>query len=126
MVVDAITSALPQVYKLWIGVSKGMLPVKHQAPTILKIMPVNYCGHQLAQRLGWAAPANHRKEGATPHPGACKFSLQYDRRPDEGLGVRVWTWNFGSLSGKVGEACEELRKRMIDVCCQQESAGCYG
>ena len=25
-----------------------------------------------------------------------------------------------SLSGKGGEVCEELRKRMIDVCCLQE------
>ena len=29
------------------------------------------------------------------------------------------TWNIGSLSGK-GEVCEELRKRMIDVCCLWE------
>ena len=31
----------------------------------------------------------------------------------------MWMWNVGSLSGK-GEVCEELRKRMIDVCCLQE------
>ena len=29
-------------------------------------------------------------------------------------------WNLGSLSGNGGEVCEELRKRMIDVCCLQE------
>ena len=29
-------------------------------------------------------------------------------------------WNLGSLSGKGGEICEELRGRMIDVCCLQE------
>ena len=29
--------------------------------------------------------------------------------------------NIGSLSGKGGEVCEELRKRMIDVCCLQEA-----
>ena len=29
------------------------------------------------------------------------------------------TWNIGSLAGK-GEVCEELRKRMIDMCCMQE------
>ena len=28
--------------------------------------------------------------------------------------------NVGSLSGKGGEVCEELRKRMIDMCCSQE------
>ena len=30
------------------------------------------------------------------------------------------TWNFGWLSGNGLEVCEELRKRMIDVCCLQE------
>ena len=28
--------------------------------------------------------------------------------------------NLGSLSGMGGEICEELRKRMFDVCCLQE------
>ena len=37
--------------------------------------------------------------------------------PDECLGVRVAMYNFCSLSGKGVEVCEELRKRMIDVCC---------
>ena len=32
----------------------------------------------------------------------------------------VGMWNLGSLSGKVGEVCEELRKGMIDVCCLPE------
>ena len=50
--------------------------------------------------LGWAAPAYHEKEGAALRPGACKISLQYDGRPDERLGVPVWTWNLGSLIGK--------------------------
>ena len=54
-------------------------PVKYLAPKIL--MAVDYCGCQLAGRLGWAAPAYHKKEGATPHSGACKLSLQHDGRP---------------------------------------------
>ena len=33
--------------------------------------------------------------------------------------MQVWTWNIGSLIGK-GVVCEELRKRMNDVCCLQE------
>ena len=33
------------------------------------------------------------------------------------FGVRVWTLNLGSLSGKGLEVCEELRKLMIDVSC---------
>ena len=39
---------------------------------------------------------------------------------DEWLGVRVGTWNVGSMSGRDTEVCEELRKRRIDVCCLQE------
>ena len=34
--------------------------------------------------------------------------------------MRVGTWNLGSQSGKGGEGVEELRKRMIDVCCLHE------
>ena len=34
--------------------------------------------------------------------------------------LRCETWNLGSVSGKGGEVCEELRKWMIDVCCLQE------
>ena len=47
-----------------------MSHVKQLAQEIHKIMAVSYCGRQLAQRLRWAAPAYHEKEGATPHPGA--------------------------------------------------------
>ena len=32
----------------------------------------------------------------------------------------VWDVELGSLSGKGREVHEELRKRMIDVCCLQE------
>ena len=65
-----------------------MLPVKQLSPKSL--MEVNYCGSQLAQRLG-AAPAYHKKEGATPNPDACKYSLQCDGRPDGRIGVQVET-----------------------------------
>ena len=70
--------------------------------------------------MGWPAPAYHGKEGASLHPETRKHCLQNDRRPDERNGVRVGTWNLGSLSGKGGEVWEELRKRMINVCCLQE------
>ena len=53
----------------------------------------------------------------SPHPGACKFTLQYDGSHDGRFGVQVGTWNLGSVSGKGGEVFEELRKGMIDVCC---------
>ena len=52
--------------------------------------------------------------------GSCKHTLQYDEWSDGSFGVRVVTWNVGSLSGNGGLVCEELRKRMIDVCCFQE------
>ena len=96
-----------------------MIPVKHIAPKILKIMAVNYCGCHIARRLGWAAPAYHEKEGGTPHPGVRKHSLQYDGRPDERFWLRVWTWNLGSLCGNGGDVCGELRRGMIDLCNQQ-------
>ena len=42
------------------------------------------------------------------------------KHDDERFGVRVGTWNLGSLSGNGGEVYEEMRKRMIDECCLQE------
>ena len=33
--------------------------------------------------------------------------------------MRVGKWNLCNLSGNGGDICEELRKRMIDVCCLQ-------
>ena len=76
-------------------------------------------GHQPARRLGWAALAYHKQEGATPDPGPCKHCLQNDGKPDKRFGVRVGTWNIGSMSGRGTEVCEELRKRRMDVCCLQ-------
>ena len=32
----------------------------------------------------------------------------------------VWDVELGSLGGKGGKVCEELTKRMTDVCCSQE------
>ena len=108
IVIEVMTSGLPQVCKLWLWVSKGMLPVKHLEPKIL--MAVNYCGRQLARRLGLVAPAYHKKEGVTQYPAACKFSLQYDWRSDERFGVWFGTWNLDSLSGK-GETFVKNRER---------------
>ena len=34
--------------------------------------------------------------------------------------MRASAWNIGNMSGKGGDVCETLRKRMVDVCCQQE------
>ena len=44
-------------------------------------------GHQLAQRLGWAALAYHKQKGVAPDPGPSKYRLQNDGKPDEWLGV---------------------------------------
>ena len=77
-------------------------------------------GHQPVQRLRWAALAYHKQEGATPDPGPCKHCLRNDGTPDERFGVRVGTWNIGSMSGRDTEVCEELRKWRMDVCCLQE------
>ena len=64
-------------------------------------------------------PAYHIKEGTIPHPAVCKHRMQYDWRPEWSFEVRVWMWNIGSLSGKGGEGCEELRKRMADGTLQE-------
>ena len=55
IVVEVMTSGLPQVTNLCFGLSKDMLPVRDLAPK--KFMAVNYCGRHLARRLGLAAPA---------------------------------------------------------------------
>ena len=68
----------------------------------------------------WATPAYLIRETVITHPGVCMDSLLYDRRPDWCILLQVGTWNIGSLSGKGGDVCEELRKRMIDVCCLLE------
>ena len=60
--------------------------------------------------------ACHRKEGATLYHVAHKNCLLYDGRRNGRFGVQVGTWNLGSLSEN-GEVCDELRRRMIDVCC---------
>ena len=110
VVVEVITLGLPPACKLWFGVSKGMIPVRHLAPKILKIMAVNYCGCQLDGRLTWVAPAYHKNEGATPHPGACMFGLQYDGLPDERFELQVETWNFGNLYGNIGKRLSRAEK----------------
>ena len=45
-----------------------------------------------------------------------KNCLQNDGKPDNWLGVRVGTWNVGSMRGRGTEVCKELRKRRMDVC----------
>ena len=64
-----------------------MLPVTHHTPQIL--VAVNYCRCQLAKRLRWAAPAYHKKEGATPRPGACRhtYSMTGNLMGDLGCGL---------------------------------------
>ena len=68
---------------------KSLLTIFWWRMLLIYIIAVNCCGRQLAQRLGWVAPAYHKKESASLHLGVCKFSLQYD-----GFGVRVGTWNL--------------------------------
>ena len=45
-VVEVMSSGLPQVCKLRLGVSKGILTVKHLAKKN-PVMAINYCGRQL-------------------------------------------------------------------------------
>ena len=43
----------------------------------------------------------------------------YENKVEKRIGVRFGSWNVGSISGRRTEVCEELRKRQVDVCCQQ-------
>ena len=47
-------------------------------------------------------------------------ALQNHGEPDEQLGVRVGTWNVGSMCGRGAEVCEEMRKTRMDMCYLQE------
>ena len=60
------------------------------------------------------APAYHKMEGVSLHSEVCAHSLQYDGKCDGRFVVRVCMCNLGCLSGKGGEVCEELGKKMID------------
>ena len=62
-------------------------------------------------KVGWAASAYRKMEGAAPHPGVHKHRFQYDGRPDGHFLEQVVAWNTGSMSGNC-EVCDELRKRM--------------
>ena len=84
------------------------------------MMALRRHGHQPAQRLGWATLAYHKQKGVAPDPGPCKNCFQNDGKTNKWLGVRVGSWNVGSMSGADTEVCEELKKRRMDVCCQQE------
>ena len=53
------------------------------------LMAIDYCGHQLARRLGWPAPAYLKEEGATPHPGIFRHGLKYEGSPDWCLLMQV-------------------------------------
>ena len=102
---------LPQVSKLWLVISKSMLPVEHLRPKIL--MAVAHCGHQIARRLVQVSPAYLEKD-------VHQHSMQDDRRLMWCSWMWVGTQRIGSVSGEGGEIHRELRKRMVDVRCSEE------
>lgn len=119
-VMGVFAQRLGPLPKQWIGVRKGIRPIISRS-TKPSMDRTNKHGHQPARRLGWAAPAYQKKDGANNHPGPRRRRLLYDgEKPDKRFGVRVGSWNVGSLRGKGVEICEELRKRRVDVCCVQE------
>ena len=44
----------------------------------------------------------------------------HEEKVEKRIGVRFENWNFGSISGRGTEVCEELRKRKVDVYCLHE------
>ena len=114
---------LPQVFLkltsgLWIVVLRklGHAPINtsHFKKILLSLLLLA----PTSQKVEVGGTCLTRKECTSPHPGMRKHSLQYDWRPDFRFGWRLG-WNIGSLNGK-GDVCEELRKKMINVCCLQE------
>ena len=43
-------------------------------------------------------------------------NMQYNNS----VGIRLGTWNIGTLNGKGLEICDELWWRNVDLCCLQE------
>ena len=93
-----VKSIGPRSCVFW--VIKCMFPVRYLAPKIL--MAINNYERQLARRLWFAAHPYYKKGGVTLHPGARKYSLQYDVRPDWRFGMWIEMWNLGSLIRKGG------------------------
>ena len=110
-VVEVMTSGLPQDCKLWLGISKGMLPVEHLAPKILKIMDVNDCGRHL--------PTIERKVQPRMLVGASLACSMTGSLMSGVMGVGRDVEYRGS-EWKKGDVCEEYGKRMIDACSLQE------
>ncbi|NSM57062.1 hypothetical protein HET73_07245 [Wolbachia endosymbiont of Atemnus politus] len=48
-------------------------------------------------------------------------SVKVIRLKDPKSRMRFSTWNVGTLTGKHGEIAEVLLRRMVDVCCVQET-----
>ena len=75
IVVEVVTPGLPQVCKLCLGVSKGMLPVRHLAPKILN-HGSQFLWAPTSPEFVVDGTCLQQKEDATPHPGVGRFSLQ--------------------------------------------------
>ena len=73
--------------------------------------------------LRWVAPAYHKKEGETSN-------LEHASIACSMTGDLMGALGSGLGGGKGGEVSDELRKRMIDVCCLLEvrwrGLGCFG
>ena len=94
-------------------VSKGMLPVETTCSNKILIMTARKHGHQ---RLGWTALVYQKQKGAVPDSGPHKHCLQKNGKSDEQLGVRVRTWNIGSMRWIDTELCDWM---WMDLCCLQ-------
>ena len=63
---------------------------------------------QLAKRFGWAAPAYHKKEGATTNPEVRKNYCRMTEGLKDVLGCGLE--HLGSLSGKGEKVSQELKE----------------
>jgi hypothetical protein len=54
-------------------------------------------------------------------PGRHQVKALHEGRKADVVGIKIASWNVGSLPKKSGEVVEVLRKRRVDVCCIQEA-----
>ena len=50
----------------------------------------------------------------------CNRTRMMKKSPDVQFGIQFSTVNVGSMSGKMSEITETLKRRCVDVCCLQE------
>ena len=68
-----------------------------------------------------SVPAYVRKKALNPgRKIECTRARMMGKFPDVQFGIRLSTWNVGSMSGMLGEISETLKRCCVGICCVQE------